>query len=61
MPDNTRIHYELREFHGDYDLCQVSPDGLCLRIDAEIHNRDIVERLARAFDAQIIEQQAMPA
>ena len=60
MPD-VRIHYELREFHGDYDLCRVTADGMCLGIDAEIHNREIVDQIAETFQAQIVDQAAMPA
>jgi hypothetical protein len=48
------IHYELREFDGDHDLCRVNSSGIVIAIDAEIHNREILERVAAAFDAQII-------
>lgn len=61
MASEPLIHYELREWHGDFDLCRVTPDGKCLGIDAEIHNRDIVDRIAKAFDATVILREMMPA
>ena len=48
------IHYELREFDGDFDLCRVNESGILIAIDAEVHNRDILERIAEVFEAAII-------
>lgn len=53
LPD-VEIHYELREFHGDYDLCRVNADGTVLGISAEVHDRDIVDRIAEVFNAEIV-------
>jgi len=56
MGDKPLIHYELRQFGGDFDLCQVNGTGMMIRCDAIVHNPDIVERIAREFDAQIIRE-----
>jgi hypothetical protein len=58
MGDKPLIHYELREFEGDYDLCQVNGTGMVIRLDATIRNPDILERIAKAFNAQIVREGA---
>lgn len=48
------IHYELREFCGDYDLCRVTDSGTVVSVAAEVHDRDILERIAEVFEAAIV-------
>ena len=52
----VQIHYELREFHGDYDLVRLNQERKILGIAAEIHDQDIVDRIAEALDAPIIRE-----
>jgi hypothetical protein len=61
MTAEPLVHYELREFHGDFDLCRVTGDGLVLGIAAEVHDREILDRIAEAFQAKIIRREDMPA
>jgi len=64
MATLPQIHYELRPFRSDYDLCEVNQAGTVVRRVAEIYDSETAERIAEALGATILsepERAALPA
>jgi len=56
-PNGEKLHYELREFRGDWDLCIVR-GKLVIRRAGVIYDRETADRISEDLDAPMIAEHA---